>query len=104
VAVTRAKALLIVIGNPSVLSLDPLWRSFLNYIYINDGWTGCAISWDPEVAVDQSKTYDRECRDIGVEDMNDFTRRMKELTLQGAPIDAEAEDGANVDRPWRDVE
>ncbi|KAJ7931318.1 hypothetical protein B0H13DRAFT_1858158 [Mycena leptocephala] len=39
VAVTRAQALLIVIGDPDVLSLDPLWRSFLNYIYTNGGWT-----------------------------------------------------------------
>ncbi|KAE9391715.1 RNA helicase [Gymnopus androsaceus JB14] len=33
VAVTRAQALLIVVGNPTVLSLDPLWRGFLNYVH-----------------------------------------------------------------------
>jgi hypothetical protein len=33
--------------------------------------------------------------------MNAFTRRMEELTIAG--VEAE-EDGANVDRPWQDVE
>jgi len=37
VALTRAQALLIVVGNPIVLSLDPLWRQFLNYIHVRGG-------------------------------------------------------------------
>ncbi|KIM34475.1 hypothetical protein M408DRAFT_325871, partial [Serendipita vermifera MAFF 305830] len=40
VAMTRAQALLIVIGNSNILSLDPLWHSFLDYIYKGGGWTG----------------------------------------------------------------
>ncbi|KAJ2936839.1 hypothetical protein H1R20_g242, partial [Candolleomyces eurysporus] len=47
VAITRAQALLIVIGNPVVLSLDPLWRQFMNYIYCKGGWRGKQIDWDP---------------------------------------------------------
>jgi len=31
VAISRAKALLIVIGNPSVLVTDPHWKKFINY-------------------------------------------------------------------------
>jgi helicase MOV-10 len=47
VAITRAQALLVVIGDPRVLSLDPLWRSFLNYIFNNGGWTGSLKpDWD----------------------------------------------------------
>lgn len=48
VAVTRAKALLIVVGNPAVLGLDPLWRRFLNFVYRGGGWTGSSgPTWDP---------------------------------------------------------
>ncbi|PVF97087.1 P-loop containing nucleoside triphosphate hydrolase protein [Serendipita vermifera] len=47
VAITRAQALLVVIGDPRVLSLDPLWRSFLNYIFNSGGWTGgLKPDWD----------------------------------------------------------
>ncbi|KAJ7074967.1 P-loop containing nucleoside triphosphate hydrolase protein [Mycena belliarum] len=48
VAITRAQALLIVIGNPNILALDPLWRAFMNYIHIRGGWRGQQITWDPE--------------------------------------------------------
>ncbi|KAG6843566.1 hypothetical protein H0H93_000619, partial [Arthromyces matolae] len=46
--VTRAQALLIIIGDPTVLALDPLWRSFLNYVHTKKGWTGSPITWDPK--------------------------------------------------------
>ncbi|KIL59259.1 hypothetical protein M378DRAFT_169528 [Amanita muscaria Koide BX008] len=32
VVMTSAQVLLIVVGNPAILSLDPLWRSDLNYL------------------------------------------------------------------------
>ncbi|KAI0316092.1 P-loop containing nucleoside triphosphate hydrolase protein [Amylostereum chailletii] len=102
VAVTRAQALLIVVGDPAVLSLDPLWRSFLNYIHINRGWKGIPISWDPHAQVRDSGGYDAEFRELGASDMNEFARRMEGLTLDGAEAVDEAD--ANVDRPWREVE
>ena len=40
VAVTRAKSLLIIIGNPAVLWTDPNWRALLEHIMANDGYTG----------------------------------------------------------------
>lgn len=40
VAVTRAKALLIVVGNPEVLILDPHWRALIKFIIDNGGYTG----------------------------------------------------------------
>ena len=97
---TRAKALLIVIGDPLVLSLDPLWRDFLNYIHINGGWKGSPIPWDPNDTVDENAAYDKHVRELGLADMNDFTRRMEELTLTGI----DDVDAANIDRPWREVE
>jgi len=40
VAITRAQALLIVIGDPDVLGKDKLWHTFLDYIESRKGWTG----------------------------------------------------------------
>jgi helicase MOV-10 len=94
--------LLIVVGDPSVLSLDPLWRSFLNYIFNNGGWRGPSITWDPKADVNENGGYDRSLRELGLASMNDFTRRMEALTLAGAG--EENDDDTNVDRPWRDVE
>ncbi|KAF3696908.1 putative helicase mov-10-B.2 [Channa argus] len=40
VAVTRAKALLIVVGNPKVLNIDPTWARFIKYCRDEGGYTG----------------------------------------------------------------
>ncbi|NXL56188.1 M10L1 helicase, partial [Chordeiles acutipennis] len=40
VAITRAKALLIVVGNPAVLSKDQHWQRFLSYCREQGGYTG----------------------------------------------------------------
>ncbi|XP_014803947.1 PREDICTED: putative helicase MOV-10 [Calidris pugnax] len=40
VAITRAKALLIVVGNPAVLSKDQHWQRFLRYCKEEGGYTG----------------------------------------------------------------
>ncbi|KAI0253351.1 P-loop containing nucleoside triphosphate hydrolase protein [Lactifluus subvellereus] len=48
VAITRAQALLIVVGDPEVLGKDELWRTFLNYVYPCGGWTGKMLSWRPQ--------------------------------------------------------
>lgn len=100
VSVTRAKALLIIVGDPNVLGLDPLWRQFLNYIYLNSGWKGPPIPWDPTEPVDQAGMYDLQARDTALLDMNEFTRRMEALTIEGTDEDLDA----GVDRPWRELE
>jgi hypothetical protein len=51
VAITRAQALLIVIGDPEILRKDKLWRIFLNYIESLKGWAGKVHSWKPDEAV-----------------------------------------------------
>ncbi|KAJ7150890.1 P-loop containing nucleoside triphosphate hydrolase protein [Mycena crocata] len=104
VAVTRAQALLIVVGDPDVLGLDPLWRAFLNYVYIGGGWTGGDISWDPHSEVDEAGGYDRVAREAAQRDMNAFTRRMEELTIAGVEAAEGDGDDTNVDRPWQDIE
>jgi hypothetical protein len=45
VAITRAQSMLIMVGDPEVLKLDPLWRTFLNYIRLRGGSTGKEPSW-----------------------------------------------------------
>ncbi|KAH9925152.1 P-loop containing nucleoside triphosphate hydrolase protein [Fomitopsis serialis] len=44
VAITRARALLIVIGDPDVLALDDVWREFMAYVKANGGWRGKGVS------------------------------------------------------------
>ncbi|XP_069141749.1 putative helicase MOV-10 isoform X2 [Argopecten irradians] len=46
VTLTRAKALLIVIGNPQTLSHDQHWKSFIDYCKENGGYTG--VQCEPE--------------------------------------------------------
>ncbi|XP_037682285.1 helicase MOV-10 isoform X2 [Choloepus didactylus] len=41
VAVTRAKALLIIVGNPLLLGHDPDWKTFLEFCREKGGYTGC---------------------------------------------------------------
>lgn len=44
VALTRAQTLLIIIGNPNVLSKDSYWRSVLSYCIENEAYCGCEIN------------------------------------------------------------
>ena len=44
VAITRARALLIIIGNPYLLSEDPYWRTVLKYCIERHAYTGCSVS------------------------------------------------------------
>ncbi|XP_023188535.1 putative helicase MOV-10 [Xiphophorus maculatus] len=48
VAVTRAKALLIVVGNPLMLSADPNWASFIEYCKDEGGYSGFSHAEEDE--------------------------------------------------------
>lgn len=90
VAVTRAKALLIVVGDPAILSLDPLWRRFLTLIYRNGGWTGEEIPWDVEDDIEDDQL--EEATRIGILDnMQQLAERVEALTLDAAFV--ESDDG-----------
>lgn len=43
VSITRAKALLIIIGNPNVLMIDRCWRSVINYCIDKGSFIGCPL-------------------------------------------------------------
>ncbi|XP_060912677.1 putative helicase mov-10-B.2 isoform X2 [Labrus mixtus] len=51
VAVTRAKALLIVVGNPRVLNTDPTWARFIQYCQDKGGYTGFVHAEEEEDVV-----------------------------------------------------
>lgn len=76
VAVTRAQALLIVIGNPQTLSLDPMWRGWLNYVYQRGGWRGKEISWDPEEALEDGG-YDEKTRTRAEAEAEEMIQRIR---------------------------
>ncbi|KAJ8688713.1 hypothetical protein PTI98_013472 [Pleurotus ostreatus] len=103
VAVTRAQALLIVVGDPGVLSLDPLWHAFMNYVYLNGGWRGPEPSWDP-----RDPTHTTTAQAMREKGMNELSDTMEALTLaatgEGTVEEQQEQIDANVDRPWRDVE
>ena len=50
-AITRAQALLIVIGDPEVLGKYEHWRTFLKYVKSRKGWSGRMHDWDDEEVV-----------------------------------------------------
>ncbi|KAK1216105.1 hypothetical protein PQX77_021283 [Marasmius sp. AFHP31] len=102
VAITRARSLLAIVGDPNVLSLDPLWRSFLNYVYENGGWTGPPPMWDTTEPVDFAGGYDVAIRDQARAEMEAFSRIMEGPASNG---DADDVDGdVNVDQPWGETE
>lgn len=99
--------MLIIVGDPRVLSLDPLWRKFLNHIYLNGGWTGPAeITWDPDEEVDERGGYDERIRKAVEVDMKRLARRMEAMKMVGLEDGDiyEAEEDVNVDRPWNEWE
>ncbi|KAF8581297.1 P-loop containing nucleoside triphosphate hydrolase protein [Ramaria rubella] len=110
VAITRAQALLIVVGDPSVLALDPLWRGFLNHIYLGGGWKGPSPDWDPNDPIKLEGGYDVERRKMAEVDMERLVERTRALIIEnsdrlGTQEDVEDEgETAHTDRPWREAE
>ena len=58
VAITRAQALLIVIGDPEVLVKYYHWRTFLKYIKSRKGWTGKMHDWEDEEVVQEVPPFE----------------------------------------------
>ncbi|KDQ06475.1 hypothetical protein BOTBODRAFT_247833 [Botryobasidium botryosum FD-172 SS1] len=55
-SITRARGLLIEIGNPSILALDPVWRKFIRLVRANGNLKGEAIS-DVELDVEDGGAH-----------------------------------------------
>lgn len=110
VAITRAQALLIIVGDPSVLGLDPLWRGFLNYIYLGGGWRGLEPDWDPNEPIVPEGSYDVDRRKTAQTEMESLIERTKTLIIENSEQlgtqgeeDGDGQEG-QVDRPWHEAE
>jgi helicase MOV-10 len=102
---TRARALLIVVGDPAVLGLDPLWRAWLNWVYTRGGWTGSkGPSWDPEAEVSEAGGYDRALQQLGLDEMRALAARMEALSTGQNVVVEEDDDGAAYEVDPRDAE
>ncbi|KAF8206083.1 P-loop containing nucleoside triphosphate hydrolase protein [Mycena galopus ATCC 62051] len=97
VAITRAQALLIVIGNPDILALDPLWREFLNYVHSRGGWRGKALAWNEDDAIVPGPGgYEAEMKMKAEGEAEEMMARLKSLIIQrneGSEFDFDISDG-----------
>ncbi|RPD55542.1 P-loop containing nucleoside triphosphate hydrolase protein [Lentinus tigrinus ALCF2SS1-7] len=90
VAMTRAKALLVVVGDAAILCVDPLWRGFMNYVYQHKGWRGDTPTWDVNAPVCVDADYVDELRDVIAAEMNSVIATL--------PPEQDLEAEANVER------
>ncbi len=104
---TRAQALLIVVGDPIILSLDPLWRNFLNYIHMSGGWRGLPKDWSDDEDHDSSRNYLQERRNDVRGAIDDLAARLEAMVIEQLPEGTDGEDDADdavQDKPWREDE
>lgn len=94
VAVTRAKALLLIVGDPMVLGLDPLWRDYLNKVHTGGGWRGRPIPWNPTEPVEFDGGYDVDLRCRALETADALAERLRDA------IDLDAVE----DQPFQETE
>lgn len=91
-----------------VLSLDPLWRSFLGYIYNSGGWKGRPRpDWDTIQGVDGEELIESR-RAALQKEQEALMRRVTEAVEQQAEAenieDKDIGDGyEEVERPWREA-
>ncbi|GAA5981524.1 hypothetical protein JCM11641_004085 [Rhodosporidiobolus odoratus] len=83
VALTRAQSGLIIVGDPDLLALDPMWRKFLLYAYDNGGWAG--QDWDAEAFREEDVDPERRAR----EEMEAFVKSFSLTKLD------------DLDRVWK---
>ncbi|KDQ06708.1 hypothetical protein BOTBODRAFT_244447 [Botryobasidium botryosum FD-172 SS1] len=99
VATTRAQALLIVVGDPTVLALDSMWRKFMKYVLDSGGWRG-VMPDDFGPGEGLRSAHDPDHRRV-----EDHIRQMIEQASGGGDI---ADDVERVelaaDAPWRVME
>lgn len=104
VAITRAQALLIVVGDPHVLSLDPRWRRFMNYVIQKRGYRGVTIDWDPDEPVDDVDKLDDKKREKALTHLEELVLRTTMMDLPGGGEGEDDDEVRTFNRPWREDE
>ncbi|KAH9925156.1 AAA domain-containing protein [Fomitopsis serialis] len=105
VAITRARALLIVVGDPDVLVLDGVWKEFLAYVKAHGGWRGKGVlHGDGSGPDDEGNTAQTAAQ----QEARELIQRLQSLTIENANgwkvpdpdnSDSERDDEAYDDRP-----
>ncbi|KAG0494866.1 hypothetical protein HPP92_005860 [Vanilla planifolia] len=57
VAITRARSLLIIVGNPHIITKDPYWNMLLRYCADNGSYQGCPLPPESQPSPDQSSMH-----------------------------------------------
>lgn len=83
VAVTRAKALLVVVGNPRILCLDPSWKELISYTKSKGGYKGDDFNMEEEVEID------------------DIIQDLCKCSLESGGGDVATEKEAQEQPPWK---
>ncbi|XP_078678948.1 putative helicase MOV-10 [Branchiostoma floridae x Branchiostoma belcheri] len=96
VAITRSKALLIVVGNPNVLSRDQHWNSFLEYCMRNGAYVGC----DFQSAEDEAEEITQRLAAVGLDDQEPEKDNDDEKKEEAE----EEEDSEDSDGDWEKIE
>lgn len=109
VAMTRAQALLIIVGDPVVLSLDRMWRQFLDYIHANGGWKGKPRDWDDSTNAGTDDDWLGMRRNDARDAIDDLARRLRETVIDEVQDSDEEREGRDADvdaqdRPWREAD
>ena len=103
-AITRAQALLIVVGDAAILSVDPIWRGFMNHVYLHGGWRGDAPTWDVNAPVRSDGDYADELQEALAADMSAVMARLNIAGHSDDEGNLDLEGDANVDRPFQEAD
>ncbi|XP_030456741.1 probable RNA helicase SDE3 [Syzygium oleosum] len=87
VAITRAISLLIIVGNPHIITKDPYWNKLLWYCVDNNSYQGCALPERVEESVEDYAGYEEEIPQQGEE--NDYYEEPRQTE---APLPVTNED------------
>ncbi|KAG0248786.1 hypothetical protein BG011_009917, partial [Mortierella polycephala] len=75
VALTRAKAMLVIVGNPELLVLDEHWADYLHFCLRNGAYTGCDL---PDSILSTHTSGQKSATLIGRLEMNSFVSQFVE--------------------------
>lgn len=91
VAVTRARSLLVVIGNPHIICKDPYWNKLLWYCADNGSYKGCFLPEKLEIVQDDSEQANN---------WNDVGAQVNNWDCQGAQANDWDQDQAGKVNDW----